>query len=103
MNIEELQQDVEDLTRNCNRLFDENRELKKQLAGKDKEIAELKETINDLLLTTIDHESFYLGITDAVVAALEKVKEFNSERVFGSSLIDKYIDQLINEAKGDTK
>ena len=42
MNIEELQQDVEDLTRNCNRLFDENRELKQQLAEKEKKSQNLK-------------------------------------------------------------
>ena len=32
---------------------------------------------------------------------LEKVKEYNAQRIYGNDLVDKFIDKRINELKGE--
>lgn len=69
--------------------------LQQQLAEKDKEIENLKQEINEW----VGHKFVKLQYQKAI-QELEKAKEFNSQLVFSSKIIDDFIDQQIKKLKG---
>lgn len=102
-----------------NKLRDENNQLKHQLSEKDEEIESLK--LKNQNLEDYYYEQFFIldedynkdleerlieikelekRQTQLAITELEKVKEYNSHLIYGSNLVNKFIDQQINFLKG---
>ena len=83
-------------------------DLQSQLAEKEKEIEELKKYkkgayekyVAKCKYLQCQIKDLYKSQNQKAIELLEKVKEYNRTLVYGSSLIEKFIDNQINELKG---
>ena len=87
-------------------------ELTKIVKEKDKEIERLKNLfeLNNEVVINQGKEIFDLRVqvlqqkqnqTQLALQELEKVKEYNAQRIYGNDLVDKFIDKRINALKGE--
>lgn len=87
-------------------------ELTKIVKEKDKEIERLKNLfeLNNEVVINQGKEMFDLRVqvlqqkqhqTKLAIQELEKVKEYNAQRIYGNDLVDKFIDKRINALKGE--
>ena len=91
-------------------------ELTKIVKEKDKEIERLHETISnkvtsaygaDLMAKSIqfflkkENHELKQHQTKLAIQELEKVKEYNAQRIYGNDLVNKFIDKRISALKGE--
>lgn len=94
---------------NIDMLLDKITQLKQQLAEKDKEIERLNDAnryIHDLHNNLYREyqkkaDELYQNQTQLAISELEKVKKYNAQLVYSNGLVDRFIDQQINELKGE--